>query len=110
MITLATLVLVFALVLISVFLLASSIRWLITGRKPTLVLFVQAYQRWKNMATGTTNVPKSDDDVIDAEVKEISKNNQLSLFISSKDSPSKYECFHKDTVPTFYNELQFKLI
>jgi len=33
MITLATLVLVFALVLISVFLLASSIRWLITGRK-----------------------------------------------------------------------------
>ncbi len=77
MITLATLVLVFALVLISVFLLASSVRWLITGRKPTLVLFLQAYQRWKNMAKGTTNVPKSYGDIIDAEVKEISKDNQL---------------------------------
>ena len=55
----------------------------------------------KNMAKETANVPKSDDDVIDAEVKEISKNNQLSLNKSSKDSPSKYECFHKDTVPTF---------
>jgi len=77
MITMATLVLVFALVLISVFLLASSVRWLITGRKPTLVLFLQAYQRWKNMAKGTTNVPKSYGDIIDAEVKEISKDNQL---------------------------------
>jgi predicted alpha/beta-fold hydrolase len=77
MITLATLVLVFALVLISVFLLASSIRWLITGRKPTLVLFAQAYQRWKHMARGTANVPKNDGNIIDAEVKEISKDNQL---------------------------------
>ena len=77
MITLATLVLVFALVLTSVFLLASSIRWLITGRKPTLVLFLQAYQHWKNMAKGTANVPKSDGDIIDAEVKEISKDNRL---------------------------------
>lgn len=77
MITLATLVFVFALVFITVFLLASSVRWLITGRKPTLVLFVQAYQRWKNMAKGTTNVPKKDGDIIDAEVKEISKDNRL---------------------------------
>lgn len=77
MITLATLVFVFALVFITVFLLASSVRWLITGRKPTLVLFVQAYQRWKNMATGTTNVPKSHGDIIDAEVKEITKDNRL---------------------------------
>ena len=53
------------------------------------------------MSKETANVPKSDDDVIDAEEKEISKNNQLSLYKSSKDSPSKYECFHKDTVPTF---------
>jgi len=77
MIILATLVLFFALVLISVFLLTSSIRWLITGKKPTLVLFAQAYQRWKNMAKGTANVPKSDGDIIDAEVKEISKENRL---------------------------------
>jgi hypothetical protein len=77
MITLATLVFVFALVFITVFLLASSVRWLITGRKPTLVLFVQAHQRWKNMAKGTTNVPKNDGDIIYAEVKEISKDNRL---------------------------------
>ncbi len=77
-ITLATVTLVFALVLISVFLMASSIRWLITGKKPTFILFVQAYQRWKHMATGTTNVPKSYGDIIDAEVKEISKDNRLS--------------------------------
>ena len=77
MITLATLVFVFALVFITVFLLASSVRWLITGRKPALVLFVQAHQRWKNMAKGTTNVPKKVGDIIDAEVKEISKDNRL---------------------------------
>ncbi len=55
----------------------------------------------KNMAKETANLPKSDDDVIDAELNEISKNNQLLLNKSSKDSPSKYECFYKDTVPTF---------
>lgn len=55
----------------------------------------------KNMAKETANFPKSDDDVIDAELNEISKNNQLLLNKSSKDSPSKYECFYKDTVPTF---------
>gem|GEM_PF-2669473 len=53
------------------------------------------------MAKETANFPKSDDDVIDAELNEISKNNQLLLNKSSKDSPSKYECFYKDTVPTF---------
>jgi hypothetical protein len=77
MIILATLVLFFALILISVFLLVSSIRWLITGKKPTLVLFAQAYKSWKNMARGTANVPKNDGDIIDAEVKEISKDNRL---------------------------------
>ena len=77
MITLATLVLVFALVLISVFLLASSIRWLITGRKPTLVLFEKPHQLWKNIAKGNANVPKNDGYIIDTEVIEISKDNQL---------------------------------
>ena len=66
-----------ALVLISVFLLASSILCLLTGRKPTLVLFIQAYQRWSNMTNGTATVPKSYGNIIDAEVKEISKDNRL---------------------------------
>ena len=66
-----------ALVLISVFLLASSILCLLTGRKPTLVLFIQAYQRWSNITNGTATVPKSYGNIIDAEVKEISKDNRL---------------------------------
>jgi hypothetical protein len=66
-----------ALFLISVFLLASSILCLLTGRKPTLVLFIQAYQRWSNMTNGTATVPKSYGNIIDAEVKEISKDNRL---------------------------------
>jgi hypothetical protein len=77
MIILATLVLVIGLIFISIFSVASSVRWLITGRKPTLVLFAQAYKSWKNMARGTANVPKNDGDIIDAEVKEISKDNRL---------------------------------
>ena len=52
-------------------LLASSVHWLITGKKPTLVLFAQAYKFWRNMAMGTACDPKSDSDIIDTEVKEI---------------------------------------
>lgn len=77
MLILATLVLVFALVFISVILLGSSVRWLLTGRKPSLVLFVQAYQRWKHMAKGTDKVKKSDGDIIDVEVREILKDKRL---------------------------------
>ena len=66
-----------ALVLISVFLFASSILCLLTGRKPTLVLFIQAYQRWSSMTNETATDPKSYGNIIDAEVKEISKDNRL---------------------------------
>ena len=77
MLIFATLLLVFAVVFICVLLLASSVRWLLTGRKPTLVLFAQAYQQWKQMAKGTDKVKKSDGDIIDVEVKKISKNDSF---------------------------------
>ena len=77
MLIFATLLLVFAVVFICVLLLASSVRWLLTGRKPTLVLFAQAYQQWKHMTKGTDKVKKSDCDIIDVEVKKISKNDSF---------------------------------
>ena len=77
MLIFATLLLVFAVVFICVLLLASSVRWLLTGRKPTFVLFAQAYQQWKHMAKGTDKVKKSDGDIIDVEVKKISKNDSF---------------------------------
>ena len=77
MLIFATLLLVFAVVFICVILLASSVRWLLTGRKPTLVLFAQAYQQWKQMAKGTDKVKKGDGDVIDVEVKKISKDDSF---------------------------------
>ena len=76
MIVLVTLML-FSLVFIGVLLLTSFVRWLITGRKPTLVLFEKPHQLWKNIAKGNANVPKNDGYIIDTEVIEISKDNQL---------------------------------
>lgn len=75
MLVLATLVLLFALVFISLYSLTSAIRWLITGKRPTFVLYVQAYQRWKNLAKGTTVHQTSNPDIIDAEVREVTKDN-----------------------------------
>ena len=77
MLIFATMLLVFVVVFICVILLASSVRWLLTGRKPRLVLFAQAYQQWKHMAKGTDKVKKSDGDIIDVEVKKISKNDSF---------------------------------
>jgi predicted alpha/beta-fold hydrolase len=67
----ATLVLIFAVVISSVFVLVSAIRWLFTGQKPTLVFYAQAYQRWKHMAKSNHYSKYPDESVIDAEVREI---------------------------------------
>jgi hypothetical protein len=39
----ATLVLIFAVLIGSAFVLLSAIRWLFTGKKPTVVFYAQAY-------------------------------------------------------------------
>ena len=67
----ATLVLIFAVVIGSAFVLLSAISWLFTGKKPTVVLYAQAYQRWKHMAKSNSHSKYPDGIVIDAEVREI---------------------------------------
>ena len=67
----ATLVLIFAVLIGSAFVLLSAIRWLFTGKKPTVVFYAQAYQRWKHMAKSNPHSRYPDGIVIDAEVREI---------------------------------------
>jgi hypothetical protein len=55
----------------SAFVLLSTIRWLFTGKKPTVVFYAQAYQRWKHMAKSNPHSRYPDGIVIDAEVREI---------------------------------------
>lgn len=75
MLLLATMLLVFALAFISVVLLLSTLRWMLTGQKPSFVMYVQAYRRWKNMAAGGGQPFPRNDDIIDAEVREVSRDN-----------------------------------
>jgi len=53
----ATLLLLLALVIISVFVLISGLRWLVTGKKPSFVLYVQAFQRFKNSTKSAATYP-----------------------------------------------------
>ena len=66
----ATLLLL-ALVVISVFVLISGIRWLVTGKKPSFVLYVQAFQRFKNSTNRAGKYRPSQNDIIDAEFREV---------------------------------------
>ena len=77
MLLLATMLLLFAMAFISVVLLLSSLRWMLTGQKPSFVMYVQAYRRWKNMAAGGGQPFPRNDDIIDAEVREVSRKSAL---------------------------------
>jgi hypothetical protein len=77
MLLLATMLLLFALTFISVVLLLSTVRWMLTGQKPSFVMYVQAYRRWKNMAAGGGQTSPRRDDIIDAEVREVSRDSAL---------------------------------
>ena len=81
MLLLATMLLVFALAFISVVLLLSTLRWMLTGQKPSFVMYVQAYRRWKNMAAGGGQPFPRNDDIIDAEVREVSRDNAFQASI-----------------------------
>lgn len=70
---LATMLLLFALAFISVVLLFSTLRWMLTGQKPSFVMVVQAFRRWKNMAAGDGQPFPRNNDIIDAEVREIKR-------------------------------------
>jgi hypothetical protein len=67
----ATLLLMLAMVVISVFVLISGIRWLLTGKKPSFVLYVQAYQRFKTTTNRAGKYSPRDNDIIDAEFREV---------------------------------------
>lgn len=67
----ATLLLAFAVVISSAFVLVSAIRWLVTGKKPSLVLYAQAYKRWKHMAAQADKQGAIDDKIIDVVVREV---------------------------------------
>ena len=67
----ATLLLLLALVVISVFVLISGIRWLVTGKKPSFVLYVQAFQRFKDSTNRAGKYRPSQNDIIDAEFREV---------------------------------------
>jgi hypothetical protein len=77
MLLLATMLLLFAMAFISVVLLLSSLRWMLTGQKPSFVMYVQAFRRWKNMAAGGGQPFPRNDDIIDAEVREVSRKSAL---------------------------------
>jgi hypothetical protein len=67
----ATLLLLLALVVISVFVLISGIRWLVTGKKPSFVLYVQAFQRFKASTNKAGKYRPGQNDIIDAEFREV---------------------------------------
>jgi hypothetical protein len=67
----ATLLLMLALVVISVFVLISGIRWLVTGKKPSFVLYVQAFQRFKASTNKAGKYRPGQNDIIDAEFREV---------------------------------------
>jgi hypothetical protein len=77
MLLLATMLLLFGMAIISVVLLLTTLRWMLTGQKPSFVMYVQAYRRWKNMAAGGGQPFPRNDDIIDAEVREVSRKSAL---------------------------------
>jgi len=52
--------------------LLSLIRWLFTGRKPSILMAMTSYQQWKDSSRWSSGYrQRSGEDVIEAEVKEV---------------------------------------
>jgi hypothetical protein len=47
------------------------LRWLITGQKPQLAVIFSSYRQWKKHASQQMRRNRRDDDIIDAEVREV---------------------------------------
>ena len=54
----------------AVLFLLSLIRWLFTGRKPSILMAMTAYQQWKDSGRWSYR-QRSGEDIIEAEVKEV---------------------------------------
>lgn len=70
--------LVTAVILLSVVLLFSLLglligllRWLITGQKPQLAVIFSSYRRWKKQAAQQMRRGSANEDIIEAEVREV---------------------------------------
>jgi len=70
--------LVITLILLSVVLLFSLLglligllRWLITGQKPQLAVIFSSYRQWKKQAAQHMRRGSANEDIIDAEVREV---------------------------------------
>ena len=57
--------------LAALMLMFSCLRWVVTGRKPDFVVMVNAVQRYKDMAARPAPNSYHEDDVIEAEVREV---------------------------------------
>lgn len=57
-------------VVAAVLFLLSLIRWLFTGRKPSILMAVTAYQQWKHSSRWSYR-QRSSEDIIEAEVKDV---------------------------------------
>jgi len=68
-----SLVLIVVLLFASLMLLIATLRWLITGQKPGFHMHLNAFQQWRNMASRQSPAAFDPDDVIEAEVREVSK-------------------------------------
>ena len=65
-------VLLSLMVVAAVLFLLSLIRWLFTGRKPSILMAMTAYQQWKDSSRWSSGYrQRSGEDVIEAEVKEV---------------------------------------
>ena len=70
--------LLIAIMLLSVVLLFSLLglvlgllRWLITGKKPRMAVIFSSYRQWKKQAAQHMRGRRSDEDIIEAEVREV---------------------------------------
>jgi type VI protein secretion system component VasK len=52
-------------------LLVGLLRWLITGKKPQMAVMFSSYRQWKKQAAQHMRTRRSDDDIIEAEVREV---------------------------------------
>ena len=52
-------------------LLVGLLRWLITGQKPQVAVIFSTYRQWQKQAAQHMRGRRSDDDIIEAEVREV---------------------------------------
>ena len=68
---LASMVLMLVLAFSLVGLLIGLLRWLITGKKPQMAVMFSSYRQWQKQATQHMRRRQPDEDIIEAEVREV---------------------------------------